>query len=286
MQHSVSYDCRILVLTVRRLRSGTLEPFRRTVWTPPQRTITFGICTAPCETAVPANHPAARGYLVHKVSSRMCVQHCRQGQGVRPRKENPVHFGCIRKANAIESRKVNCRRPLMSVAEMTDCGTGVCFGPQRQGFSFDPRTGKRLISHRHLAAGTYMTMTLEPGAATLLRQSDNVLDIAQATCRRSNRVQGSVNQYPVHLLMKGLCRVANSRKLGLIVGALRFACNDLCTAARFHTVEENPGCIFVSLCTFIAALPCLTTFALSGLALANAFLLLKKSPTLQNCRSQ
>ena len=27
------------------------------------------------------------------------------------------------------------------------------------------------------------------------------------------------------------------------MGALRIACNGLCTAARFHTAEENPGCL-------------------------------------------
>ena len=66
--------------------------------------------------------------------------------------------------------------------------------------------------------------------------------IAQAICRRSNRALGFVNQHRVHLLMKGLCRAANSCKPGLIVFALRVACNGLCTAARFHTVEENLGC--------------------------------------------
>ena len=39
------------------------------------------------------------------------------------------------KPMVIESRKVNCRRPLMAVTEMTDCGRWVCLGPQRQGFS-------------------------------------------------------------------------------------------------------------------------------------------------------
>ena len=39
--------------------------------------------------------------------------------------------------------------------------------------------------------------------------------------------------------MKGLCRAANSCKLGFIVSALRVACNGFCTAARLHTVEKN-----------------------------------------------
>ena len=83
---------------------------------------------------------------------------------------------------------------------------------------------------------------MQSGAATLLRQSGNILDIAQAICKRSNRVLGFVNQYRMHLLMKGLCRATISCKPGLVVGAVRVACNGLCTAARFHTVDEHPGC--------------------------------------------
>ena len=52
-----------------------------------------------------------------------------------------------------------------------------------------------------------------------------------------------VDQHRVHSLLKGLCRTANSCKAGLIVGAPRIACNGLCTAARFHSADENPGCL-------------------------------------------
>ena len=76
----------------------------------------------------------------------------------------------------------------------------------------------------------------------MLRQSGNILDIAKAICNRSNRVLGFVNLHRVHLLMKGLCRTANSRKPGLVIGALRIACSGLCTAARFHKAEDNLGC--------------------------------------------
>ena len=80
------------------------------------------------------------------------------------------------------------------------------------------------------------------GAAAMLRQSGNILYIARDICSRSNRVLGFGSQHRVHLLMKGPCRTANSCKPGLVVGALRIACNGLCTAARFHTAEDNPGC--------------------------------------------
>ena len=41
--------------------------------------------------------------------------------------------------------------------------------------------------------------TRQLGAATMLRQSGNILDIAKAICNRSNRVLGFVNQHRVTL---------------------------------------------------------------------------------------
>ena len=49
----------------------------------------------------------------------------------------------------------------MAVTEMTDCGRWACFGPQRQGFSFDPRTMKK-IDFTPTPGGWDLTMTLEP----------------------------------------------------------------------------------------------------------------------------
>ena len=80
-------------------------------------------------------------------------------------------------------------------------------------------------------------------AATMLRESGHILDIAKAICSRSDCALGFVDQLRVHSLIKGLCRTAISCKAGLIVGALRIACNGLCTAARFHTAEEHSGCL-------------------------------------------
>ena len=50
-----------------------IESFQHDRLDPSQRTITFGIDTAACKTVVPANHPAARGYLVHKDSLLGCA---------------------------------------------------------------------------------------------------------------------------------------------------------------------------------------------------------------------
>ena len=40
-----------------------------------------------------------------------------------------------------------------------------------------------------------------------------------------------------------LVSTADSCKAGMVVGALRIACNGPCTASRFQTAEENPGCL-------------------------------------------
>ena len=65
------------------------------------------------------------------------------------------------KPTAIESSEVDCRRRLMAVTEMTDCGRWACFRPQRQGFSFDPRTGQK-IEFTRTPCGWDLTMMLEP----------------------------------------------------------------------------------------------------------------------------
>ena len=65
------------------------------------------------------------------------------------------------KPMAIESRKVDCRRPLMPVTEMTESGRWFFFGPQGQGFSFDPRTGQK-TEFTPTPGGWDLTMKLEP----------------------------------------------------------------------------------------------------------------------------
>ena len=83
-----------------------------------------------------------------------------------------MHLDETGKPMAIDRRKVNCRRPLMAVAEMTDCGRWVCFGPQRQGFSFDPRTGQK-IEFTPAPGGWDLTMKLEPRREASKYQSNS-----------------------------------------------------------------------------------------------------------------
>ena len=67
----------------------------------------------------------------------------------------------------------------------------------------------------------------------------NTFRVVSHSC--TNRALGSVSQHRFHPLMKGLGRAANSCEAGLIVGAVRGACNGLRTAARFHSADENPS---------------------------------------------
>ena len=138
------------------------ESFQHERSDPSQRTITFGIDTAACKTVVPTNHPAARGYLGHKDFLLGCAYSTAGRDKVYDQgKRILCTLDDTRKPMAIESRKVNCRRPFMAVTEMTDCGRRVCFGPQRQGFSFDPRTGQK-IEFTQTPGGWDLTMKLEP----------------------------------------------------------------------------------------------------------------------------
>ena len=125
---------------------------------PSQRTITFGIDTAACKTVVPDNLPASRGHLVHKDSLLGCAYSTAGRDKVYDQGKRIL---CTGKPVAIESRKVNCRRPLMAVTEIQTVVDGVCFGPQRQGFSFDPRTGQT-IEFTLTPGGWDLTMKLEP----------------------------------------------------------------------------------------------------------------------------
>ena len=123
-----------------------IESFQHDRWDPSQRTITFGIDTAACKTVVPTNRTAT----CHKDSPLGCAYSTAGRDKVSDqRKRILCTLDETGKPIAIESRKVDCRLPLMAVTEMTDCGRWVCFGPQRQGFSFDPR----LSSRRHLVDG-------------------------------------------------------------------------------------------------------------------------------------
>ena len=81
---------------------------------------------------------------------------------------------------------------------------------------------------------------MQLGTAALTRQSGNVLDIAMAICSRFNCASDFVNQHRVLSLMKGLCRVANSCKAGVVVARCVLR---VMVCARLPSAEENPRCL-------------------------------------------
>ena len=96
-----------------------------------QRIITVGFDTAACKIVVPANHFAAHEFLVLKDFLLGCA-HSTIGQDkvYDQGKRILCTLDGTRNPMAVESSKVNSGHD--------GCGRRVCFGPQRQGFSFDP----------------------------------------------------------------------------------------------------------------------------------------------------
>ena len=76
---------------------------------------------------------------------------------------------------------------------------------------------------------------IQSGAATLLRQGENILDFAEDNCGRSNHVLGFVNKHRVHLLMQA----SSCCQLMQIWTYHWCPLNGLCATARFNTTEEN-----------------------------------------------
>ena len=134
---------------------------------------------------------------------------------------------------------------------------------------------------------TIFTMSTDnQGLLSMIRWSGIILDIAQASCcTRSNRVLGFVHQYRVHLLMKCLCRSANSCEVGLIVVhcvSLALACALLPVSILPMKTPDTSWDVAQDLIVYgtaINVLPCSAPFSLFGLVLANVFHLRLSSTT-------
>ena len=116
------------------------------------------------------------------------------------------------KPMAIESRKVDCRRPFMGVTEMTDCGRWVCVGPQRQGFSFDPRTGQK-IEFTPTPGGWDLTMKLEPP-----ERANRIMNKAIQEISAKRRAAAIAKNYGAVTDTDGLVRIMGCdpvRRLGI-----------------------------------------------------------------------
>ena len=88
---------------------GRIEAFQPDRVDPSQRTITFGIDTSACKAVVPATRPAARGYLIRKVSLLGCAYSTAGKNKVYDKgKRILCTLDASGKSMVIESRKVNC----------------------------------------------------------------------------------------------------------------------------------------------------------------------------------
>ena len=124
------------------------------------RAITFGIDTAACRTVVPANHPAARGYRLHKDAESGAAYSTAgkslvydEGRRVLVAKQSSGE------PMSIDSRQARVRRPLMAVKPMTEQGQWVCFGPDRA-FAYKIDTG-RVVPFENTPSGWNLTVELE-----------------------------------------------------------------------------------------------------------------------------
>ena len=84
---------------------------------------------------------------------------------------------------------------------MTDCGGWVCFGPQRQGFGFDPRTGKK-IEFTPTPGGWDLTMKLEPS-----ERGNKILNKAIQEISAKKRAAAIARDYGAITDTDGLVRI-------------------------------------------------------------------------------
>ena len=82
---------------------------------------------------------------------------------------------------------------------MTDCGRWVCSGPQRQGFSFDPRTGQK-IKITPTPGGWDLTMKLEPP------ESQQNIEQSEEICAKK-RAAAAARDYGAITGTDGLVRI-------------------------------------------------------------------------------
>ena len=153
---SVICDSRIWVM------SNTSNLFNVTDWILHCELSHLVLIPQNAKTVVPTNHHAARWCSVHKDPLLGCAYSTAGRDKVYDQgKRILCTLDETGKPMAMESRKVDCRRFLMAVTEMTDCGRWVCFGQQRQGFSVHPRTGQK-IEFTSTPGRCDLTMKLEP----------------------------------------------------------------------------------------------------------------------------
>ena len=156
---------------------------------PTSRSITFRVDSGADKTVVPPSHPAVRGYRLHH-DGRTGAAYSTAGKETIYDEGRRVLVGQDQTGQPgpilVDSRQAKCRRPLMAVSEMNKRGNWVCFGPERQGFAFNPKTGRR-IDFKPTGGGWDVTLNLEvPNHANKvvqqsLRETKSKRELAEAS---------------------------------------------------------------------------------------------------------
>ena len=79
-------------------------------------------------------------------------------------------------------------------------------------------------------------------ASDLLLDKLRTQDFAGPLSGRATRVLGPISRHRIADIFPHMKRVSRASRPGLLVGFLRILCNGLCTAQRFHTVENHHTC--------------------------------------------
>ena len=79
-------------------------------------------------------------------------------------------------------------------------------------------------------------------ATGLLLDKLRTQDFAGPLSSRASRVLGPISRHRIVDILPHMKRVSRASRPGLLVGFVRILCNGLCTAQRFHTVENDHTC--------------------------------------------
>ena len=102
--------------------------------------ITFGIDGGACKTALPGNHPAARGYKVHCDGQYGAEYDTASNKNIWSKGEIILYATGVRGTPLVlNTRKVACRRPWPSMGAMTDQGQWVAFWSEQSRICVSPR---------------------------------------------------------------------------------------------------------------------------------------------------
>ena len=82
----------------------------------------------------------------------------------------------------------------------------------------------------------------QKAARALLRDAIPKRDFSPPIVTRASKILGPISRHLMAQIIPMICNAARASRPGLAVGILRVLCNDMCTAHRFHTDDEEQKC--------------------------------------------